>query len=278
MNLVLMLLLLIFSTPAKLGGTVMQTPSGPAVNLTWNASKTSGVTYFVYGGLGSGNESSTALNSTGLTTLAYTDQSAIVVAGKTPCYYVKASISGAYSVPSNEWCGAILPGAPGGLGGQTSSSLLPLSITPLPQKCINSATSVLTFTNTTLPAQTGQVEFSYMATPSVSGGTDGVTGLSQGPATSYTNLAAIVRFNPDTGYIDSYNGTSYGTPLTQILYTKQNYRITMVLNITAQTYSSYVNGTLISSNYKFRTPVTSITNFAVVSEAGNVGVCANIAV
>ena len=69
-------------------------------------------------------------------------------------------------------------------------------------------TSSGTWANSALPqVETGTFRLEFDATPA-STGIDGVIGLSSGPASAYTNLAAIVRFN-STGTIDARNGGAY---------------------------------------------------------------------
>lgn len=280
-----LLIALLLGTPAP-KVTFQQGSTGPKAVLTWNPSKTAGVTYNVYGGTASGKESATPI-ATGLTSPAYTDSSALLVPSQPVCYYVNAQLNSVVSLPSNEWCGTVPIGAPSGLGGTTSASLAPFSVTPLPAQCVASKANTFTFTNTAIPAQSGQFQLTIMMTPTagpatagyVSGPTDGVAGLSSGPINAYGSYAALVRANPQTGYFDSYNGTDYGTPAAKVVYVSGiAYRVTFVVNTSAQTYSAYVDGTLIASNYKFRTAAKSLANVALVSETGAVKTCANVAV
>lgn len=57
------------------------------------------------------------------------------------------------------------------------------------------------WTNTNLPSESSPFELSFNATPNQND-ENVVIGLSNGTASAYTNLAAIVRFNP-TGQIDA---------------------------------------------------------------------------
>jgi uncharacterized delta-60 repeat protein len=86
---------------------------------------------------------------------------------------------------------------------------------------------------------------------------DGVTGLALGPADAYTDLGAIVRFNP-AGVLDARNGSVYqaarAIPYTMGL----PYQVRMVVNIPQHTYSVYVipdGGAeqTLATNYAFRT-------------------------
>ncbi len=80
------------------------------VKLDWGASATPGVTYNVYRGNSPGAESTTALNSTPLSTLTFLDTSA----GTSSCWIVKAQLGTLLSGPSNEVC-VTYPSAPGTL-------------------------------------------------------------------------------------------------------------------------------------------------------------------
>lgn len=281
------LIALLLGTPAP-KGIFLQTPSGGhAAQLTWNASASAGATYFIYGGAGSGKESATPLNVAALSVLAYTDStSSFLTSGTTVCYYVKAFLGGALSPASNEWCGVVPPAPPTGVNGQTSQAM-PFSVTPLPAQCVASKANTFAFTNTAIPSQAGQFQISYMAKPTagpatagyVTAATDGVTGLSASAASAYGNLSAIARANPATGYWDAYNLNGYGVPLVKVPYVSGNAnRVTLQVNVPAQTYSVYVDGTEIAANYAFRTKVAALANLAVVSETGSVSVCSNTAV
>jgi len=70
------------------------------VALMWGASSTSGVTYNVFRGTSPGGESTTALNSSPISSLTYTD--ANVTSGQTYYYVVEAVNSAGSSAPSNE--------------------------------------------------------------------------------------------------------------------------------------------------------------------------------
>src|SRR5881394_2756000 len=61
--------------------------------------------------------------------------------------------------------------------------------------------------NQSFADQTGTFHVEFAATPSARY-IDAVVGVSNGPATGWTNLAAIVRFAPN-GLIDARNGSTY---------------------------------------------------------------------
>jgi hypothetical protein len=132
------------------------------------------------------------------------------------------------------------------------------------------------WTNTPVVAQTGSPTVKFNATPS-GNNIDSVVGLSNGPQSIYTGLAAIVRFNP-SGFIDAYNSTGYSA-LTSIPYTGgTKYSFWFQLNIPAQTYNVYVTpegGQMvqIGANYAFRLSAPSLSNVTYHAEIGSDRVC-----
>lgn len=262
------------------------TTGGHSAILTWAASTTAGATYFVYSGIGSGKESTTPVNATAITGTTYTDTTSPgLVSGNNMCWELKAYLSTnpaaqQYSALSNEVCATVPynPPAPPVLNPPTVSQTLPFNPIELPAACLTTKASVLSILNASLPvSEAGSFQITWTATPGATP-TDGVMGLSQGVAAGYANMAAIVRFNPSSGIIDSYNGTAYGE-LVQIKYAAGvAYRVTFVVDVPTQTYDAYVNGTQLAKAYKFRTPVTALTNVALVSETSTVTVCADTAV
>jgi hypothetical protein len=137
-------------------------------------------------------------------------------------------------------------------------------------------TATSAWTNTALTPQTGSPTVKFNATPS---GNDinAVMGLSDGPQSIYTSLAAIVRFNP-SGFIDAYNGTGYSA-LTSIPYKGgTKYGFWFQLNIPAQTYNVYVtpeggSQVQIGANYAFRLSAPTLNNVTYHSEVGSNSVC-----
>ncbi|HEV2245594.1 MAG TPA: Ig and FN3 domain-containing protein [Terriglobia bacterium] len=118
----------------------------------------------------------------------------------------------------------------------------------------------------------------FDATPA-SAGINGVVGLSSGPAGTYTNLAAIVRFN-STGTIDARNGGAY-TAAAAIPYSAgTSYHFILDVNLTAHTYNAsvVVNGApvVIGTKLAFRTEqagVSSLSNLAAVATLGSQTIC-----
>ena len=137
-------------------------------------------------------------------------------------------------------------------------------------------TGTSAWTNTALTPQTGSPTVKFNATPS-GNNINAVIGLSNGPQSIYTSLAAIVRFNP-SGFIDAYNGTGYGS-LTSIPYTGgTRYSFWFQLNIPAQTYNVYVTpegGQMvqIGANFAFRLNAPTLNNVTYHAEVGSDNIC-----
>jgi uncharacterized repeat protein (TIGR03803 family) len=111
-------------------------------------------------------------------------------------------------------------------------------------------------------AQTGTFTATFDATPSVSP-ENAVVGLSKGVATAYGNLSCIARFNP-SGQIDAYSGTGYIT--STIPYSAGvTYHFSMVVNVSAHTYSVYVTPAgksqlTVGTNLAFRSTANAVTS------------------
>jgi Abnormal spindle-like microcephaly-assoc'd, ASPM-SPD-2-Hydin/Immunoglobulin domain/Immunoglobulin I-set domain len=155
--------------------------------------------------------------------------------------------------------------------GSATSTAATLTVNSASSGCV---TSSGTWVNSPLSqTATGSFRVTFDATPSA-GAIDGVTGLSYGPASAYTNLAAIVRFN-DAGNIDAMNSTAY-TAVATIPYSAGiTYHFIMDVNTVAHTYSAYVMigsvQTTIGSNLAFR------AEQATTSSLNNVGAMSSIA-
>ena len=133
--------------------------------------------------------------------------------------------------------------------------------------------------NVAIPSPAGGFEVRFDATPSTAN-MDGVVGLANGPAADYTNLAAIVRFNP-TGTIDARNGVDYAAA-TAIPYTVgTTYHFRLDVDIASHSYTAYVAPTgateqLVGSAFAFRTEqsaVSVLNNLVVYASVGGETVC-----
>jgi hypothetical protein len=131
-------------------------------------------------------------------------------------------------------------------------------------------------------SQTGSFTAEFDATPSVAP-IDAVVGLSSGSQSVYTGLAAIVRFDVATGYLEARNGSTYPYD-TQIAYAANvTYHFRMVVNVAARTYSVYVRSgggaeQTLATNYNFRTEqagVAQLDNWNATEETtgGSIQVC-----
>jgi len=149
------------------------------------------------------------------------------------------------------------------------------SVSPL-SSC---SASTASWQNLTLASQTGTFTATYYMVPSAQG-LDAVTGFSNGPATDYTNLAPIIRFNP-TNTFDARDGAVYAAMNTLGYTTGQQYLVKLDINVTNRTYNAYVTpqggaAVQIASNYAFRTEqasVSSLNNLDFIAAVGAFQVC-----
>ncbi len=144
------------------------------------------------------------------------------------------------------------------------------------------------WSNTSFTDQTGVFTATFDATPSASP-IDAVIGLSNTSQTSYSGLAAIVRFNPD-GKIDARNDTDYrwdGYPNGGIPYTANTtYHFRLEIDVAAYTYSIYVtpaggSETPLGTNFLFRDgqhAVGTLNNWAGYVETGSSYTLCNFAI
>jgi hypothetical protein len=120
-----------------------------------------------------------------------------------------------------------------------------------------------TWWNQAFPEQTGMfhVEFSADVT---NPRTDTVIGLSSGPASRWTSLAAAVRFNPQ-GTIDVRDGSTYRADRVETYTAGTRYWFRVDVDVKARTYSVFMTTAegggyfSIARNYKFRTEQLSVT-------------------
>ena len=123
------------------------------------------------------------------------------------------------------------------------------------------------------------------ATPS-SNNMDVVVGLSNGPATAWRSLAAIVRFNPQ-GFVDARSGSMY-TAVQQWPYRAgETYYVRFEVDVRARRYSAWVSHeqgqygswNQIADNYAFRTDqatvdrLNNVASFVDPNSTGSLQVC-----
>ena len=131
--------------------------------------------------------------------------------------------------------------------------------------CVTATTSN-GWQNASMASETGTFTATFDATPSASP-TNSTIGLSNGAQTAYASFACLARFNP-TGQIDAYNGTAYAAASTINYSAGVSYHFRLVVNIAAQTYSTYVTPAggselTVGLNYAFRIADTTLNYWGV---------------
>jgi len=143
--------------------------------------------------------------------------------------------------------------------------------------CLQSNTS--SWQNTAIATQGAAFQASFDATPNLAN-MDGVIGLSLGSAATYTNLAAIVRFNP-SGFIDARNGGNYSATANVPYIAGLSYHFRLQIYQAAHTYTIFVTPPgsaeiTLGAAFAFRSEqsgVSSLNNWAIHSEVGSQTVC-----
>ena len=133
--------------------------------------------------------------------------------------------------------------------------------------------------NTPVALQSGIFTAEFDATPNTAL-MNGVIGLSSGPASDYSDLAAIVRFD-DSGQIDARNNGTYASDTTVPYTVGTTYHFRLVINVPTHTYTIYVTPAastekVLGTNYLFRVEqgtVGSLDNWALYADAGSHQVC-----
>ena len=150
------------------------------------------------------------------------------------------------------------------------------SYTPGGTSC---STSTTAWQNSSITTQTGSFTTNFNVIPNGQA-VDGVTGFSNGPASAYANLAAIIGFN-SSNLVDAINGSNYSA-VTSLSYTAgQTYAVRMTINMSTHTFSAYVTPpgaaeVTIANNYAFRSEqaaATQLSNWALISTVGSHQVC-----
>src|SRR6266403_1592751 len=158
--------------------------------------------------------------------------------------------------------------------GQSGSSAI--TVTPPSSICPTSST---TFQNSAFASQNGSFTAAFDATPN-GAGLDAATGLSQGAAAAYIDLAVIIRFNPG-GTIDARNGGAYAAANTIPYTAGTSYHFRIVVDVLSHTYAAYVTPAggaeqTIGTGFAFRTEqstVTALANWALTAITGTHTVC-----
>ncbi len=135
---------------------------------------------------------------------------------------------------------------------------------PPPASCV-SGQAGSAWPNTATATKTGSFTAQWDVTPSAAA-CDGAVALAPLGATTWTGLAAIVRFNP-TNTIDVRNGSVYGAAKAIGYVAGSTYHVRMVGSVATHTYSVYITPPggveqLIASNYAFRTEQASVSELS----------------
>jgi hypothetical protein len=149
-------------------------------------------------------------------------------------------------------------------------------IPPPDPSCLSTAGA---WRNSAFASQNGSFSAEFDATPSAVN-LDGVMGLSNGAASGYASMAAIVRFNTN-GLIDARNGASYAANASIPYAAGTAYHFRVIVNLPDHTYSVYVKPfggveRLLASNFAFRSEqaaATLLNNLAFYAPSGNETVC-----
>ena len=136
-------------------------------------------------------------------------------------------------------------------------------------------TSTTTWQNAAFTSQTASFTAEFDAIPNAAG-SDGITALSTSAISSYTNAAAIVRFNTN-GTIDVRNGGTYAAAVSIAYTVGKSYHFRVAVNVPYHTYSVYVTPAgageqTLATNYAFRieqATAASLANWGLVADAGS---------
>jgi hypothetical protein len=123
---------------------------------------------------------------------------------------------------------------------------------------------------TSFPPQAGSFRIDVDAQP-LDTDLDAVVGLARTTPARFTDLAAIVRFNPG-GHLDVRNGGAYGADVDLAYQVGQTYHLTFDVDLRAHRYSVDVRGpgmanaVRIATDYAFRTEQASVTTLGVLGQ------------
>jgi hypothetical protein len=166
---------------------------------------------------------------------------------------------------------------------RSSLAVLILGAVSLPSEawsqCQTASASGTPTLNTAFASQTGTFTVQADVTPGAAT-MDGGVGLSRGSQGFWSGAAAVVLFHP-SGLIRARDASTYGAA-TNVPYTPgTSYRVRIVTNVPAHTYTAYVrpaggSEVLLAQNYRFRPgqdTLTSLNNWMVRAEIGSVQSC-----
>ena len=140
--------------------------------------------------------------------------------------------------------------------------------------CKTASAAMTAWQNTPFDTQAGGFAIEFDATP-YGANLDAIVGVSDGAASSFADVAAIVRFNA-SGAIDARNGDSYSAANAIPYAASTTYRVRLEVNVPAHTYSAFVNGQTLAENFAFRSEsqgVGSLNRWTVGSASGALRAC-----
>jgi hypothetical protein len=132
------------------------------------------------------------------------------------------------------------------------------------------------FTNRGVLASSTATNITLYAHPS-STNMDGVIGVTNGPADSFSDLAAALRFAAN-GRIEARDGDVYRADTEMTYIAGQSYRVQLVIDLPSKTYSVFVRSypggetTQLARGYRFRTQQASVArldNVAAIVDSTN---------
>jgi len=139
-------------------------------------------------------------------------------------------------------------------------------------------TSTISWQDFSITSQSGSFTFSFDVTPNLNS-MDGLVGVLDGTASTYTDLACLFRFN-SYGNIDVRNGGSYDADVTLPYSAGTSYYVEVDINVPSHKYNVYVtpegqSEVTLASAYDFRTEqssVSSLDHWALRHESGSLTV------
>lgn len=135
-------------------------------------------------------------------------------------------------------------------------------------------TTTATWQNQSIAPQTGSFSAVFDVIPSVVN-INAIAGFSAVQAAGYTDVAALVRFNP-TGTIDVRNGSTYAAKVALPYSAGKSYRVRMQIDVMNHRYDVYVTPaggteTQIAAAYAFRTEQAAVKTLSTLSRYANTG-------
>jgi hypothetical protein len=149
----------------------------------------------------------------------------------------------------------------------SNSSLISVTVSNSIPGCVVSSDDFST--NLAFTAQTGTFVHTLDFTPNAAN-VDDVIGWSNGVASAFSNLAAIIRFN-GSGQIDVRNGGGYAADNVANYVSGTTYSFSVTINIPAHTYSVQMtapSSVTLATNYAFRTEQSTVTSLDHVNTNG----------